>query len=397
MTDRERNSSSDLAKIETKEITIREYAAYVFRRWKLILGLFSFAIAAATVITMTSAKIYESTATLLAPREGGSNLLGGLATWGVLQQVPGSSVPSLAPNRDMLLGILRSRAVAQAAVERFSLQARYRVRYLEDAIKTLQGMMNISISREGVISVRAQDIDPRVAADIANFFVEELDRLAGRYGMGEAGHQRMFFSEQLARAKVDLESAEQKLRRFQERNRAVALQEQTKGAIEAAARLKAEIAATEVQLQVIRNFATEVNPEVIALRRRAEEMRRQLGQMQYGDQFAAVPAVPEQDRRDFVVPLPRLPEVGLELARLTRDVKVQETLVTLLIQQVEQARIAAAKDLPVVQVLDRAMPAERHTKPRLMVNLAIAAVSGLFSGVFLAFLLEGRATREGSR
>jgi len=240
-------------------------------------------------------------------------------------------------------------------------------------------------------------MDPRVAADVANFFVEQLDRLAGRYGMGEAGHQRIFLSEQLARAKVDLDSAEQKLRRFQERNRAVALQEQTRGAIEAAARLKGEIAAAEVQLQVVRNFATEVNPDVIALRRRIEEMRRQLGQMQYGDQLAIATALPEQDRRDFTVPFPRLPEVGLELARLTRDVKVQETLVTLLIQQVEHARIAEAKDLPVVQVLDRAVPAQRHAKPRLMVNLAIAAVASLFSGIFFAFLLERRTVRKRGR
>ena len=50
---------------------------------------------------------------------------------------------------------------------------------------------------------------------------------------------------------------------------------------------------------------------------------------------------------DFTVPFPKVPEVGLELARLTRDVKVQETLVSLLTQQLEQAKIAEAKDMPV--------------------------------------------------
>ena len=43
--------------------------------------------------------------------------------------------------------------------------------------------------------------------------------------------------------------------RPEERNRAVVLQEQTRGAIEGAARLKGEIIAAEVQLQVTRNFA----------------------------------------------------------------------------------------------------------------------------------------------
>ncbi|MEE8160943.1 MAG: hypothetical protein V3T61_04830 [Acidobacteriota bacterium] len=43
------------------------------------------------------------------------------------------------------------------------------------------------------------------------------------------------------------------------------------------------------------------------------------------------------------MPFARVPEVGMELARLTRDVKVQETLVTLLSQQLEQARLADAR------------------------------------------------------
>ena len=144
--------------------------------------------------------------------------------------------------------------------------------------------------------------------------------------------------------------------------------------------------ATEVQLQVIRSFATEVNPEVIALRRRIDEMGRQLAQMQYGER--ALPAPGSDDRRDFVVPFAKVPEVGQELARLIREAKVQETLFSLLSQQVEQVRIAEARDLPVVQVLDPAVPAERPSGPRLRLNLAVAGVVGPVAGLFLTVVLE---------
>jgi len=163
------------------------------------------------------------------------------------------------------------------------------------------------------------------------------------------------------------------------------LQDQTKGAIEAAARLKGEIMAAEVQLQVLRNFATEANPEMVALRRRIDEMNRHLVQMQYGDATARPSG---GSGRDFIVPFAKVPEVGLELARLTRDVKIQETLVTLLTQQVEQARLVEAKDVPVVQVLDRAVPAERPVRPRIAVNVAVAGAGGLLVGVFLALCLD---------
>jgi uncharacterized protein involved in exopolysaccharide biosynthesis len=336
-------------------------------------------------------KYYESTATLIAPKEaaGGALLggLGGLVSSGMIQQMSGVSLPSFSPNRDLLISVLKSRTVGEAIVAEFKLQERYRATYLEDAIKRLQGLTTIAVSKEGLISVQVEDTDPEIAARMANYYVELLDRLVSRYGSSEAGRQRGFLTEQLAQAKTTLDEAEQAMRRFQERNRAIVLQEQTRGAIEAAARLKGEIIAAEVQLQVMRNFATESNPDIVALRKRIDEMQRYLNEMQYGGNIPA-PGARGRDRTDFGVPFAKVPEVGLELARLTREVKVQETLVTLLTQQLEQARLGEAKDIPVVQKLDRAVPAQRHIRPRLSVNLSIAAAVSLSLGIFGAFVRE---------
>src|SRR5439155_7820267 len=348
----------------------------------MVFALCASVLLATLVVSLMAPRIYESSASVIATKEGsGSSLLGGLAAaTGLMQQLYGVSLPSLTPNRDLLVSVLKSRTMAQSVEARFKLQERYRARYLEDAIKRLQNSTNVSLSKEGVITVKVEDTDPHEAASIANFYVEELDRLVARYGMGEAGRQRGFLTEQLARARVGLDTSEEALRRFQERNRAIVLQEQTRGAIESAARLKGEIIAAQVQLQVMRNFATDANPEIVALRRRIDEMNRQLAQMQYGDGLAGEPGA-AGERRDFAVPFSRVPEVGLELARLTRDVKVQETLVTLLTQHVEQARISEARDLPVVQVLDQAISAERPSKPNLVLNLSVAGVSSLLTGI----------------
>lgn len=357
----------------------------------MIAVLCGVAVSATLTVSLMLPRIYVSTASLLVPREtGASNLLGGLASATVLlQQVPGFPVPSLTPNRDMLLGILKSRTVMEATSRHFGLQERYRARYPGEAIEQLQRKTDVSLTREGIITIQVEDTEPHVAAEIANFYVSELDRLVAKYGTSEAGRQREFISEQLSRASAQLASSEEALRRFQERNQAVVLQEQTRGAIEAAARLKGEIMASEVQLQVMRHFATEANPEVVALRRRSEEMKRQLVQLEYGEQVQrSIPAMPGREERDFSVPFAKVPGVGLVLVRLTRDVKVQETLVTLLTQQLEQARISEAKDLPIVQVLDRAVPADRPIRPRVRLNVAVAVIASLIGGVCLAVLRE---------
>jgi uncharacterized protein involved in exopolysaccharide biosynthesis len=381
-----------MTKPELYNATASAYARVIWRHRVPVVAVLAIALVLAVLATIILPKKYDATASIVTPRENVSaGILSGLATAsGLLQQVPTSAPPSLVPNRDLIVGVLKSRAVAQAVSDRFALAARFRVRYPGDAVKHLQDATTISISREGVVSVIVEDTDPKLAADMANFYVEEVDRRVAQYSMSESGRQRGFLMQQLARAKTDLDEAEQALRRFQEQNRAIVLQEQTRGAIEAAARLKGEILAAEVQLQVMRNFATDANPEVIALRRRIDEMNRQFTQMQYG--VGSPQDVADKRRsRDFTVPFARVPEVGLELARLTRDVKIQETLVGLLTQNMEQARLGEAKDLPVAQVLDRAVPPDRHARPRLSVNLAIGGALGLALGCLLAFVLEVRS------
>ena len=378
------------------ELSLLDMAYMVWRRWRLVVAVCAVAAIVTFAVSKLMPKFYESTATVVAPKEGsGNSLLSGLAAYGLIQQVPGLSIPTLpsfTPNRDLLVGVLKSRTIGQAIVDKFELRARYRARYLDDAITDLKNATTISVSREGVISVKVEDRDPTLAAAMANHYVELLDQFVGQYGTGEAGRQKTFLTGQLARARVDLDSAEQALRRFQEQNRAIVLQEQTKGAIEAAARLKGEIIAAQVQLQVMRNFATDANPEIIAIRRRIEEMNRQLAQMQYGE--APARQADGRDRGDFTVPFARVPGVGLELVRMTRDVKIQEVLVTLLTQQLEQARIAEARDTPVVQSLDRAMPAERHSRPRAVLNAGLAGVAALVVSVSAAIVLETRRRRR---
>lgn len=346
----------------------------------------------AFALSLWMPKVYEATAAILAPKEsqvaperltlllaapGASQLLGGMP-------------PLMARNRDVFVSILKSRTMAQDVVERFQLKDRYQVRYLEDAIHRLKSDTKISVSKEGAISVKVEATDPQLAADMANFYVSHLDRLLARFSTGEASRDRAFLEEQLAKAERSLREAEEALKKFQEKNRAVVLPEQSKAAVEAAARLKGEIMASEVQLEILRSFATEANPEVVHLKRKIGELKRQLSRMQYGMGWELPPEGhnPGQSRREIYVPFAKVPEIGLELARLTREVKVQETVYTLLTQQLEQAKIAEARDFPTVQVLDRAVPAERPSKPKIRLNVAVAGATSLLLGVLLAFFLE---------
>jgi uncharacterized protein involved in exopolysaccharide biosynthesis len=77
-----------------------------------------------------------------------------------------------------------------------------------------------------------------------------------------------------------------------------------------------------------------------------------------------------------------LPQLQTDLQRLIRDNKVQEQLFLLLTTELEQARIRERMDTPTVDILDRAVPPERHSRPR-RATLAVAAGLLAFVGTVL--------------
>jgi len=372
------------------EINLLDYWRVIWKYKWLIGVLCSTSVIAAMVLGLLSPKIYESTATILIPKEGGGGgFLSALGASGIAQQMTGMSLPSLTPNRDIFMSILKSRTLALTLVAQFNLKDYYKAMHLDDAIKSVQEATNVSMSKGGLIVIKVEDTDPKMAAEIANGYPDHLDRFMANYGTGAAGRQRRFVEGQLTKTKADLKKAEEALREFQEKNRAISIKEQAGVAIAAAGRLKGEIMASEVQLQVMHNYATEANPEVIRLKRKIAELKRQLAQSQYETiDLPGVTANPGHTKKDIYLPPVKFPEVGLELSRLARDLKIQDTVYMLLTQQLEQVKIAEAKDTPVVQVLDRAVPAIYKSKPKIKLQMALAGAVSLFFGIFLAFLLE---------
>ena len=141
--------------------------------------------------------------------------------------------------------------------------------------------------------------------------------------------------------------------------------------IEAAAILQGQITAQEVQLQVMETYLSPDNPDVARVRSSVEELRKQLYIMESGKGGKGM--LPGDRLHPAMI---TVPELALQFARLFRQVKVQETLFTLLTSQHEQAKIARARDTPTVQVLDQAVPADKRIRPRLLLNVAVAGVCG---------------------
>ncbi len=83
-----------------------------------------------------------------------------------------------------------------------------------------------------------------------------------------------------------------------------------------------------------------------------------------------------------------VPALGVQYARLLRDLKVQETLFELLIQQFEIVKISEAKNISTIQVLDKGVEADKKSKPlRSLIVLLATFIMGFFA-ILYAFIRE---------
>jgi uncharacterized protein involved in exopolysaccharide biosynthesis len=374
-----------------RPLNLLDYLSILRRHAVLIAASTVLSGALAIGYSLSLARIFEAKATIITPREGGSaGMASSLTLSSLAQSIPGISTQGLTPNRDLFVSLLRARTTAEKVAADFRLAERYHSKNPLDAVASLQGATDVTITKEGVITITVSETDPVLAAGLANSYVKHLDEMILQFGTVDAGKQRQFIEKRLVQTEAELRQAEESLCQFQESHRAVALHDQAKGAVEAVSSLKSQIVGAEVQLEVLRNSATEENSEVVKIKRRIEEMKRQLSQLQYGKGLE----LPGEDssrlasRTEIYVPVSDYPELSLELARLTRDMMVQEKIYGLLLEQLEQAKIAEARDTPNVRPLDEAIPPLRHSKPVTRLNATIGAIAGLLFGLFLTFFHE---------
>lgn len=361
-----------------EEINLLDYLRVIMKYKRMITTLFLVAVVITMIVSLLMPKIYESTASILPPQEDSSvgNLSALLAASGAGGMIAGF-LPSSGKG-ELFVTILKSRTMTDDLIDSFHLLKVYRVKLRAEARQALSKNIRINRLKDGTIMINVQDKDPHRAAKMANFYAANLDKLSRTLSISKAKDTRIFIEKRLSETKEALNRAEEELRAFQSENKVIELSEQAKAAISAAADLRAKITELELQLKLLQSYATGSNPEVENLKLQIKELKSKLRKLEQGNNH----------NQGLDISFSKAPSLGLRFIRLTREVKIQEAVFTILTQQYEQAKISEAKDMPTVQVLDYALPAEKKCKPKIKLNMAIAGSLSLFVGVFLAFLSE---------
>lgn len=344
------------------------------KRWRLVMIAVLAGGTVALGLSFVISTKYDSVARIMPPQQNQTTLSALLGQLGPLGMF-GSKDLGLKSTSDLYVDMLQSRTIADALIQKFDLKSAYHLRTQADTRLKLARRSAISASKDGIISVSVEDPDPRKAAAMANAYVAELYQLNQNLATTEAGQRRIFYEQQLDKAKDDLARAEVEMTLMEENTGMLSLEGQTKAAVESAARLQALVAAKEVELQSFASFATEQNPELQRLRTELIALRQQQTALQNKDAKSLTAG--------------KLPAAGLQYIRKLREFKYRETLFEILARQFEAAKMDESKNASVIQVLDSAVEAEKPSSP---VRSAFAAGGALVGLLFAGMIVSAEAT-----
>jgi uncharacterized protein involved in exopolysaccharide biosynthesis len=355
-----------------------DIAIVLARHKKLVLGVPLIAAVLTAGVTLLMPNIYTGRAVLMPPQQQQSTAAMMLGQLGALAGMAGANLGLKNPN-DLYIGMLKSRTVADALVERFKLQELYDQDTLVETRRELADNTSLTSGRDGLIVIEVDDEDPQRAASMANAYVDQLTKLTQNLAISEASQRRLFFEQQLTQAKDELAKAEVQLRKTQEKTGMIALDEQGRATIEAAAMLRAQVTTKEVEMAAMRAFATDANPDY----RRAQEELTGLRA-----QLAKIERNTEKYTGDILISTGKIPAAGLEFARKLRDVKYYETIFEMMAKQYELAKVDEARDATVIQVVDLAVPSDYKSRPKRGLIVIVGAVVVGIGCILLAFILE---------
>src|SRR6202012_5997095 len=161
----------------------------------------------------------------------------------------------------------------------------------------------------------------------------------------EASQRRLFYERQLSTARDDLTRAEEDLKQTQLRTGIIDLECQDRSMIASAAVLRGQLAAKQIEIRGMREFAAEGNPDLQKAQQEAAGMEAELG---------ALDAASERRTGDLVAPKGSTTQAALDYARAMREVKYRETIQDLLTRQYEGARVDESREGALIQFVEPA-------------------------------------------
>ncbi len=373
----EQNTQASTVETDDDEISLIDLAIALGEEKKTLFAIPAITTTLAIVVSLLMTPIFTAKTVMMPPQQQQSGAASALASLGALAGLAGGAAGIKSPD-EMYIAFMQSEGLQKAVIEKLQLQERYEKKTIFETREELKKNVKVIADKKaGLITIEADDKDPAFAAKLANIHVEELRNLMGRLAVTDAQQRRVFFEQAISKTQAELAEAEANFRAAKEKSGMQVTAVIAESGVRASAELRGQIAAKEVQMQAMSRFATPQNPDVQRLGSELAALRSQLGKIEQGS-----------GADDRTSPIQQV------AVKAFRDIKAREAMMGVLVAQYESARVDEAKEGPLIQQVDVALPPERKSKPKRAIIVLVCAFAGLFVGVLVAFV--SRAMRKAS-
>jgi len=228
---------------------------------------------------------------------------------------------------------------------------------MEEAVSLLrEKCVAISINEEtGEIKIIVETTDKQLSADIANTYWKNLEKYNIENRMTKGKQKRIFIEKRLEEVKSRLDSAATIINRFQKQYKTLILDEQTKNVISIYSDLISQEIEIEIEIGFSKQFVSENSQQLEILKKKKQVLKDKIKLLEKSEgDFGG----------DYLLNLKKIPDIYKRYEALVLNINIQKKIYKYLMSEYEQAKIEEAKDLPTIEIIDKAIPAGKRSKPQ---------------------------------
>ncbi len=281
-------------------------------------------------------------------------------------------VSTKASGGDKFKSFLESETLLNKMVTKFSLQEYYDQEILAKARKELKLATNVFVSKkDGMLSLSFSDKDPKLAADIANSYIDELDTMLTNFAITNAQKRSLFFAEQITTTESEIAISKNALRESGFKKTILNLKPER--LLSFIFRYEDQLVGMESELLDKKIYLNDGAPAVRRLTKKISNLKTKLLLIEkeikdaYGNRWET------------------------EILKEVENIRQKDKLLAFFKKQYEAAQVEMAGEGSGIQIVDRASVPELKTKPS---RILITFMVGIGAGIFMLGLVLCRAAVE---
>ncbi len=286
--------------------------------------------------------------------------------------------------------IIYSRTCLEHLIRKFKLMQDYEIDSLEigsmeKAVKILTAQIETEETKKQAFIISITSVSRDKAAEMTNYLIEYLNKSVISLKIKKSKNNRIYIESRYAEINERLRKAEDSLVAFQKKTGVLEIKEQIKGSIAAYTNLEADLASKEIQFSVMSEILDYDSPNLKMQKLQVSELKDKIENLKKNN-----------GKNDLLLSLRNLPDISTEYVRLYRNVQIYNAMLEFITPLFEQTKFEENKDIPVLQVVDSAIPPSKRYYPKrtLIAGVSALFVITLFSFFVLVFELSADSKNE---